>query len=228
MTKVRIKIDNKEVECDKGMKVLDVAMAEGIEIPTLCYNPLLNDVRHARCRMCLVEVVAGGKPGLQSSCSLPVSDGLAVLTNSKEVYEGRRMVLELILSDHLLDCRRCNTHGDCSLAALCRDYDVDGVPVCSECRNKGEKCLLSKGELCLGPITRNYCSAFCTNNGNRCGGCCTLSSSKGVLRYGIKQYIEAKIPLEEVRKAASIFSYRDIALLDEVISEFTDVAEVER
>jgi predicted molibdopterin-dependent oxidoreductase YjgC len=216
---VHIKINDRDVDCDANLRVLDVALKEGIDIPTLCYNPFLDAVRTARCRMCLVEIVAGGKPGVQSSCALPVSEGLAVLTNSKAVYEARRMILELTLSDHMLDCRKCATSGDCTLAELCEEYDVDGVPVCSECRNKRGGCLLSRGEMCLGPITRDYCSAFCTNSGYRCGGCCTLSSSRSVLRYGVKQYMDMGVPLEEVRKAASIFSSREIELLDEVMQE---------
>jgi len=216
---VHIKINDRDIECDGSVRVLDVALKEGIDVPTLCYNPFFDDVRSARCRMCLVEITAGGKPGLQSSCALPVSEGLAVLTDSKAVYDARKMVLGLILSDHLLDCRKCATSGNCTLAELSKDYDVDGVPVCSECRNKRGGCLLSRGEVCLGPLTRNYCSAFCTNNNYRCGGCCTLSSSRSVLRYGIKQYMDMGIPLEEVRKAASIFSSREMALLDEVIKE---------
>jgi predicted molibdopterin-dependent oxidoreductase YjgC len=219
---VHVKINDREMECAEGLRVLDVALKNGIDIPTLFYNPLFDEARSARCRICLVEIVAGGKPGLQSSCAIPVSEGLSVMTNSKAVYEARKTVLQLILADHVLDCRKCATSSDCDLAKLCKDYDVDGVPVCSECRNKRGGCILSRGEVCLGPITRNYCSAFCTNNNYRCGGCCTLSSSKSVLRYGIKQYMDMDVPLEEVRKAASIFSSREIALLDEVIKEMTE------
>jgi heterodisulfide reductase subunit A len=89
-------IDGQEVHAEEGQTVLEVARANGIEIPTLCHHPLLEP--YGACRLCLVEVVAGGRLGLQTSCTYPAEDGLEVLTRSSSVTEARKMVLGMLLS----------------------------------------------------------------------------------------------------------------------------------
>jgi len=76
--------------------VLEVAKREGIWIPTLCHHPGL--APYGACRLCTVEVTAGGKPGLTASCTLPVMDGLVVLTDSPRVLEVRKMLVQLLLA----------------------------------------------------------------------------------------------------------------------------------
>jgi NADH dehydrogenase/NADH:ubiquinone oxidoreductase subunit G len=129
---ITVKIDGNDYVCSPDERILDVAKRYGVDIPTLCYNPLFNtDLRMGACRVCVVEVISGGKSGLQSSCTLPVSTGLVVSTKSESVYNERRMIIELLLSEHLFDCWHCDIIGNCNFAKLWRYYYLEVVPVCA-------------------------------------------------------------------------------------------------
>lgn len=93
---VNLTIDGMPVEAEEGKTVLQVAKDLGIWIPTLCYNEILDP--YASCRICLVEVTAGGRSRLEASCAAPVEEGVEVLTSSERVLESRRVVLELMLA----------------------------------------------------------------------------------------------------------------------------------
>ena len=92
-----ISINGKRYESQEGDNVLQVAIREGIAIPYLCYHPALSPF--GACRLCIVEVIGGGKPGIATSCTLPVAEGLALETESKEVVQVRKVLLELYLSE---------------------------------------------------------------------------------------------------------------------------------
>lgn len=216
---MKIIIDDKEYACREGQKVLDVARAHDVDIPTLCFNPLNEAMRPAGCRLCLVEVLEGGRPGLQSSCSLPVSDGLKVSTKSRAVYDERREVTELLLSEHEQDCRNCPISGECAFSELCRDYDINGVSVCAECPNRKEGCLLSRGVLCIGPITYANCDAFCTRRGYPCEGCHSVMVNEDLLRFGLAAFAKADFHKEEILEAARIFSYEGVKVLEKVMKQ---------
>jgi ferredoxin len=216
---VNMVIDGREISCEQDRTVLDVAKENGIEIPTLCHNPLYDEVRSGACRLCVVEIMEGGKPGLQSSCTLPVSEGLKISTASEEVFQARRTVVELMLSEHVQDCRNCFKSGDCEFARLCREYDINGVPVCAECPNRGQGCLLSRGVLCLGPITHAGCEAYCTSLGYKCDGCHTVMANEDVLRFGIRAYADAGFFAHEILEAAQVFSFDKVRLLEKLMRE---------
>ncbi len=216
---MKIIIDGKEYECQPNQRVLDVAKENDVYIPTLCFNPMNSENRPAGCRLCIVEVMAGGRPGLQSSCTLPVGEGLTVSTISDAVYNERRTIVELLLSEHTQDCRNCPKSGECHFAELCRDYDINGVPVCAECPNQKEGCLLARGILCLGPITHANCNAFCTREGYRCEGCHTLITNTDVLRFGLKAYADAGFTIDEIIEAAKVYSFDAIKILEKVMKE---------
>lgn len=93
---MQIIIDDTQFEVRGETSVLEVAQREGIFIPTLCHHPALDS--YGACRLCVVEVKAGGRPGLTASCVLPVSDGLAVETTSPKVKQARKILLELLLA----------------------------------------------------------------------------------------------------------------------------------
>ncbi len=218
---MNIIIDDEQYECKTEQKVYDVAKENGIKIPTLCLNELNSDTRPAGCRICVVEIIDDNneEPNLESSCTLPVSDGLEVSTKNKVVYDERREVLELLLSEHEQDCRNCQISGDCSFAELCLNYDIDGVSVCSECPNQKDGCFLSRGILCLGPITFAGCDAFCTRRGDPCEGCFTVPSNEDVLKFGLQAFDENDFTRKEVLEAAKVFSYEDIEVLERLIDE---------
>lgn len=123
MGKVNITIDGVNIEVEDNLTVLEAARQAGIEIPTLCYLKDVNKI--GACRICLVEVQ--GARGLQASCSYPVSEGLVVRTNTKQVIEARKSTLELILSNHKKNCLTCSRNTDCELQALAETMQVGDV-----------------------------------------------------------------------------------------------------
>ena len=135
----KVTIDNKTVEIPNGTLVVEAAKKAGIEIPVFCYHPKLAPV--GMCRMCLVEVgtprrgkdgqfemdangkpVIGWMPKLQTGCTTVVSDGMAVRTDSAQVADARRSVLEFLLTSHPLDCPICDKGGECPLQNLTLAY----------------------------------------------------------------------------------------------------------
>ncbi len=100
METVKINIDGKEIEVDRHLSVLDVAVQQGIDIPTLCYHRDLE--RYAACRVCLVEVQNARNP--MPACVTQVTDGMVIQTRTDEIEGIRRVVLELLLSEHYGDC----------------------------------------------------------------------------------------------------------------------------
>jgi predicted molibdopterin-dependent oxidoreductase YjgC len=213
----KITVDGKELACKLGERVLEVALRNGFNIPTLCYNALYDENRSGACRLCLVEITGGGRPGLYSSCTLPVSNGLTISTNSEAVFQARRTVVELLLSEHTQDCRNCPISGNCNFAEYCREYDLNGVPVCAECPNQKEGCLLSRGVLCLGPITYANCQAYCTRQGYKCEGCHSAVGHEAVLTFGLQAYRNAGFKPEEIVEAAKVFSFDSTAQIQKVM-----------
>jgi formate dehydrogenase alpha subunit len=122
MATVTLKIDGKTVVAVAGRTVLQAAREGGIRIPTLCDHPALPP--EGGCRICLVELE--GQPTLQPACTLPVSAGLIVQTRSPRVVEARKLILELLLSDHPLDCLTCESTSSCLLQDLAYEYGVKG------------------------------------------------------------------------------------------------------
>jgi formate dehydrogenase major subunit/formate dehydrogenase alpha subunit len=118
---VEITIDKQKIEVEKGKTVLEAAEENGIAIPTLCHSPFLEDV--GACRMCLIEDLADGK--LKTSCTTEVKDGMEVLTKSKRVEDSRRTILDLLISDHPLDCMTCEADGSCTLQDLAYQYGIE-------------------------------------------------------------------------------------------------------
>jgi len=92
----KLTIDGREVEVPEGQTVLDAAKALGIEIPTLCHHRALPPA--GACRICVVEVKAGARPGLVPACAYPAQDGLVLETTSDAVIESRHMTVQLLLA----------------------------------------------------------------------------------------------------------------------------------
>ena len=106
-----ITVNNKEVNANANETVLDVLNREGINVPTLCH--LEGMLPTGACRMCVVEDTDSGK--LITSCSSPVYEGLSVKTHSPRVTESRKMILELLLSNHPDDCLYCVRNKNCEM-----------------------------------------------------------------------------------------------------------------
>ncbi|MCK5345073.1 MAG: (2Fe-2S)-binding protein, partial [Candidatus Heimdallarchaeota archaeon] len=93
---VSIEINGNNFDVEKGKTVLEVAKENNIEIPTLCYHKALPT--YEGCRMCVVEILRDGWSKLAAACTLPVKDGLKILTDSEKVIKSRKMTVELLLS----------------------------------------------------------------------------------------------------------------------------------
>ncbi|QXT39178.1 NADH-quinone oxidoreductase subunit NuoG [Gymnodinialimonas ceratoperidinii] len=131
MTDLRtIIIDDKEVEVDPAMTLIQACEQAGIEIPRFCYHERLTIA--GNCRMCLVEVV-GGPPKPAASCAMQVRDlrpgpegaPPVVKTNSPMVKKAREGVMEFLLINHPLDCPICDQGGECDLQDQAMAYGVD-------------------------------------------------------------------------------------------------------
>lgn len=101
MALVRLNIDGKEVTGHRGQTVLEVARENGIEIPTMCYDERVQI--YGSCGLCVVEVE--GVPKLLRSCATEINDGMVIKTNTEKIRGSRKIALELLLSDHVGDCR---------------------------------------------------------------------------------------------------------------------------
>ena len=121
MDTVRLKINGIDVEAPKNATILEAAQSVGIRIPTLCYLKDINAI--GACRTCLVEVK--GARAFAASCVFPVAEGMEVFTNTPKVVAARKGTLELILSNHRMDCLSCPRSLDCELQALANEYKVD-------------------------------------------------------------------------------------------------------
>jgi len=111
MNDIKLTINGHVVKARKGMTVLEAARNNGIYIPTLCYSPDLTS--YGACRLCVVEIE--GMRGLPTSCTTPAADGMIVRTETEAVNKVRRMVLELLIADHPLDCLTCKSNNHCEL-----------------------------------------------------------------------------------------------------------------
>jgi predicted molibdopterin-dependent oxidoreductase YjgC len=120
MVMINLSINGRTVSAAAGSTVLQAATGAGIKIPTLCDHPALAPI--GACRMCLVEIK--GQRTLQPACTFPITEGMEVQTHSASVMDARRFVLELLLSDHPLDCMTCDSAGSCELQDLMYEYGV--------------------------------------------------------------------------------------------------------
>jgi NADP-reducing hydrogenase subunit HndD len=112
--KVSLTIDDYQLEVDHGTTIMEAAEQLEIRIPRLCYLPDLSLA--GACRVCIVEVA--DMPYYMSSCSVEVWEGMVVQTNSPEIRQARRDIVELLLDNHPKDCQTCERDGNCELQNL--------------------------------------------------------------------------------------------------------------
>ena len=125
----KLTINNMPVEVEEGTTILQAAKKIDINIPTLCYMQNFEPI--GACRVCLVEVEGMRDP--VASCSTPAAEGMKVHTNSRSARDARKMVVELLLSEHQGDCQLCDRNEDCELQRLARDLGIKLI------RYEGEK-----------------------------------------------------------------------------------------
>ena len=129
METIKLTIDNKQVEVEKGTTVLDAARKMGIDIPTLCHmrlDDLSIENKPGGCRICVVEVQ--GRRNLSPACITKCDDGAVIRTHTPRVMNARRTVMEFILSDHPKDCLICPKSGTCELQDMANRLGIREIP----------------------------------------------------------------------------------------------------
>jgi NADH-quinone oxidoreductase subunit G len=118
MPDVTLTVDGKKLTAPAGTLLIDACKRVGIEVPSFCYYPNLS--LQGACRMCLVKIEK--MPKLQTACTTVVSEGMVVTTDSDEVKQARKAMLELVLANHPLDCPVCDAGGECELQDMTFTY----------------------------------------------------------------------------------------------------------
>ena len=111
MPDVTLNVDGKKLTAPAGTLLIEACKSAGIEVPSFCYYPNLS--LQGACRMCVVKVEK--MPKLQTACSTVVAEGMVVATDSDEVRQARKAMVELLLGNHPLDCPVCDAGGECEL-----------------------------------------------------------------------------------------------------------------
>jgi predicted molibdopterin-dependent oxidoreductase YjgC len=117
---VTFTIDGTSVTASDTTTILEAATSVGIHIPTLCYHARMTPI--GSCRVCLVRIDGNDTP--VASCATPVSEGIAITTNDKEISRLRRQAVQFLLLNHPLECPVCDKAGECELQDITYKLDV--------------------------------------------------------------------------------------------------------
>ena len=164
---VTLKINDIPVTVPEGTSVLEAARSAGIKIPSLCYLKGINEI--GACRICVVEVK--GAKSLVASCVYPVSEGMEVQTNTEKVRHSRQLTLELILSNHRMDCLTCARNAHCELRELAAELGIDAV------RYANDELLPRIEDSALHLVRDNSKCVLC----RRCTAVCRATQEVGVI-----------------------------------------------
>ena len=137
MAQIRLTIDGREVQAEEGTTIFEAARKAGIHIPHLCYREDLTPT--TACRLCVVEVE--GARTLVASCALPVAPKMVVRTDTKRVQDARKLVVELLLSDHPYDCMTCEKSGSCLLEKYAYEFGIRKTRFLGEKHDYPLRCL---------------------------------------------------------------------------------------
>jgi NADH-quinone oxidoreductase subunit G len=118
MADVTLTVDGKRVTAPAGTLLIEACKTVGIEVPSFCYYP--NLPLQGACRMCLVKIEK--MPKLQTACTTVISEGMIVVTDSPEVHQARKSMVEMLLGNHPLDCPVCDAGGECELQDMTFSY----------------------------------------------------------------------------------------------------------
>jgi NADH-quinone oxidoreductase subunit G len=118
MPDVTLTVDGKKITAPAGTLLIEACKTAGIEVPSFCYYPNLS--LQGACRMCVVKVEK--MPKLQTACTTLITEGMIVATDSDEVRQARKAMVELLLGNHPLDCPVCDAGGECELQDMAFSY----------------------------------------------------------------------------------------------------------
>src|SRR5881394_1025035 len=217
---VNIKINDRELQVPAGQLIIEATKRIATEVPSFCYYPGLS--LQAACRMCLVEVEK--MPKLQTACTLTATEGMVIKTDTAQIKQARKGVLEFLLTNHPLDCPVCDKGGECELQDMVFRYGAgesrftesklhvdekqwspvvfyDG-PRCILCFRCVRICAEGMGVNALGIVNRGAVSEIAPNVGDHlecdeCGMCIDICPV-GALTSGIYRYKTRPWEMEHV------------------------------
>jgi NADH dehydrogenase/NADH:ubiquinone oxidoreductase subunit G len=123
LDKLRVTLNGTQVSGRPGQTILELAQANGVDIPTLCHHADLSPL--GACRVCVVEVE--GSRTLVGSCHTPITEGMVIHTHSPKVLASRKVIVELLLASHSGACYMCDKANMCELRKIAAELDV-GLP----------------------------------------------------------------------------------------------------
>ena len=181
---VNITVNGKALSVNENSTILEACSANRIRIPTLCYLKQINEI--GSCRICMVEIE--GYKNLFAACRTKVEEGMVITTESEKITSYRKHMLELILSNHKVDCLNCARNGKCQLQELCNEYDIKDTEIKGSRRHNENKLprLDSNPYLSYDPSKCIHCM--------RCISMCNRAAVNGALqtgRSGLFKTIEA-------------------------------------
>src|SRR6202042_1556362 len=132
---VTLKINDRDVQVAAGTTVIEATRLIGTEVPSFCYYPGLS--LQGACRMCLVEIEK--MPKLQTACTVQVTEGMVVRTNTDQGGQAPKYMLEFLLTNHPLDCPVCDKGGECELQDMVFTYGADTSRFAEEKRHTPEQ-----------------------------------------------------------------------------------------
>lgn len=181
---VNITVNGKALSVKENSTILEACFANKIRIPTLCYLKQINEI--GSCRICMVEIE--GYKNLFAACRTKVQEDMVITTESEKLTSYRKHMLELILSNHKVDCLNCARNGNCQLQELCNEYDIKDTEIKGSRRHIEDKLprLDSNPYLSYDPSKCIHCM--------RCISMCNRAAVNGTLqtgRSGLFKTIEA-------------------------------------
>ncbi len=185
----KIIINNKEIEFENGMTVLQACELAGVEIPRFCYHERLSIA--GNCRMCLVEMEKSAKP--IASCAMPANDGMIIKTNTDMVEKARKGVMEFLLANHPLDCPVCDQGGECDLQDQSLYYGFDKSRFKENKREVRDKYM---GPLIKTQMTRCIHCTRCVRFATEIGGVTELGAIGRGENMEITTYLEKSMDSE--------------------------------
>jgi len=130
---IRFKINGQPVQAREGWTILETARQHGFQIPTLCFHPAVQAI--GSCRLCVVEIMHNGRSQVAASCITPVQGGVEVLTDSEEVQNVRRWILEMLLANcpASLQIRKLAKEHGVTSTRFAVEHPEDACPRCGLC-----------------------------------------------------------------------------------------------